>query len=128
MTNAKQRRQRKLAAESAAIERRLKNAVAVNPDGPVLGRSNIAYELAERTRGTAHGGMGMIAKVVKHSGLAEEIDSALHLLKIHRPYHESDHVLNVASAPRGALTYPLRSGEGLEVISLGPMVYLASKE
>ena len=72
--------------------------------------------------------MGLIAKVVKHSCLAEEIDSALHLLKIHKPYHESDHVLNVASAPRGALTYPLRSGEGLEVISLGPMVYLASKE
>ncbi len=32
------------------------------------------------------------------------------------------------SAPRGALTYPLRSREGLEVISLGPMAYLASKE
>ncbi len=32
------------------------------------------------------------------------------------------------SAPRGALTYPLFSGEGLEVISLGPVVHLASKE
>ena len=32
------------------------------------------------------------------------------------------------SAPRGALTYPLRSREGLEVISLGPMAYLDSKE
>jgi hypothetical protein len=32
------------------------------------------------------------------------------------------------SAPRGALTYPLFSREGLEVISLGPVVYLASKE
>ena len=31
------------------------------------------------------------------------------------------------SAPRGALTYPLRSREGLEVISLGPMAYPASK-
>ncbi len=40
--------------------------------------------------------MGLIAKVVKHSCLAEEIDSALHPLKIHKPYHESDHVLNVA--------------------------------
>ena len=96
MTNAKRRRQAKLATEKAAIERRLEDAVAINPDGPLLGQANITYELAERTRGTAHGGMGMIAKVVKHSGLAEEIDSALHLLKIHRPYHESDHVLNVA--------------------------------
>ena len=97
MTKTKARRQRKLAAESAAIERQLKNAVAVNPDGPVLGRSNISYELAERTRrGTAHGGMGMIAKLVERVGLAGEIDSSLHLLKLHKPYHESDHVLNIA--------------------------------
>jgi hypothetical protein len=65
---------------------------------------------------------------VESVGLADEIDQSLHLLKLHKPYHESDHVLNFASAPRGALTYPPRSGEGLEVISLGPMVYLASKE
>ena len=32
------------------------------------------------------------------------------------------------SAPRGALTYPLRSRERLEVISLGPMAYPASKD
>ena len=96
MTNGKRRRQRKLAAEKAAIERRLKNAVAINLGGPVLGRANIAYELAERTRGTAHGGMGMIARLVETVGLAEEIDSSLHLLKLHKPYHESDHVLNIA--------------------------------
>ena len=28
--------------------------------------------------------------------MADEIDSSLHLLKIHRPYYESDHVLNIA--------------------------------
>ena len=32
------------------------------------------------------------------------------------------------SAPRGALTYPLLSREGLEVISLGPMAHLDSKD
>ena len=32
------------------------------------------------------------------------------------------------TAPRGALTYPPRSGEGLEVSSLGPMVDPDSKE
>lgn len=45
-----------------------------NFDRPVLGRANIAYELSERTKGTAHGGMGMIAKLVNAVGLAEEID------------------------------------------------------
>ena len=128
MNKAKARRQRRLAAEKTAIERRLAEAVVVNLGGPVLGRANIAYELAERTKAVAHGGMGMIAKLVEAVGLAEQIDSSLHLLKLHKPYHESDHVLNIASAPRGALTYPPLSGEGLEVTSLGPMVYPASKE
>jgi hypothetical protein len=96
VTNAKRRRQHKLAAEKAAMERRLRNAVAVNPDGPVLGRANIAYELAERTKAVAHGGMGMIAKLVATVGLAAEIDSSLQLLKLHKPYLESDHVLNIA--------------------------------
>jgi len=29
-------------------------------------------------------------------GLAEEIDSSVNLLKLYKPYHESDHVLNIA--------------------------------
>ena len=29
-------------------------------------------------------------------GFAEEVDRVLHLLKRHLPYHESDHVLNIA--------------------------------
>ncbi len=96
MTNAKARRQRKLATEKAAIERRLAAAVAPNASGPVLGRANIAYELSQRTKAVAHGGMGMIAKLVETVGLAEEIDSSLALLKLHKPYYESDHVLNIA--------------------------------
>ncbi len=31
------------------------------------------------------------------AGLIGDIDTNLHLLKIHLPYHESDHVLNIAS-------------------------------
>jgi len=33
---------------------------------------------------------------VRKLGLAEAIDRRLHLLQIHLPYHESDHVLNLA--------------------------------
>jgi hypothetical protein len=76
------------------LRRRLADAVAPNPAGPVLGRANIGYELSERTKGTAHGGMGMIALLVGEVGLASEIDESVQLLKCHRPYHESDHVLN----------------------------------
>jgi len=64
--------------------------------GPVLGRANIAYELSARTKATGHGGIGLVAKLIGEIGLAGEIDAALELLKLHKPYYESDHVLNVA--------------------------------
>ncbi len=96
MSKNRRTRTARLRAEETAIERRLARAVAPNLAGPMLGRANIAYELSERTKGTAHGGMGAIAKLVSTSGLAGEIDRSLELLKLHKPYHESDHVLNIA--------------------------------
>jgi hypothetical protein len=40
--------------------------------------------------------MGLIAGLVASVDLAGEIDSSLELLQVHRPYFESDHVLNIA--------------------------------
>lgn len=57
---------------------------------------NIHYEMADKTRGISYGGIGAIALMVDKLGLCQEIDSRLHLLKRHLPYHESDHVLNIA--------------------------------
>lgn len=68
----------------------------MNPGGPVLRGGNIEYELPARTSGIAHGGMGMVQRVVRRIGLAEAIDAKVEVLKIHKPYHESDHVLNIA--------------------------------
>jgi Transposase DDE domain group 1 len=96
MSKTRRTRTARLRAEERAIQRRLEQAVRPNMSGPVLGRANIAYELSARTKATAHGGIGMIAKLVRNVGLAEEIDSSLELLKLHKPYHESDHVLNIA--------------------------------
>jgi DDE family transposase len=93
---ARRRLRAKLASEGCSVRRRLAAAVAPNFSGPVLGRANIVYELAERSRGTAHGGMGLVAKLVRALGLAEEVDTSLRLLSQHRPYYESDHVLNIA--------------------------------
>src|SRR5579863_121262 len=92
----KQRVRRQLAREARLLDRRLEAAVVPNSCGPVLGRANVVYELAERSRGTAHGGMGLICRVVDTLGLAEEINSSVRLLRLHKPYYESDHVLNVA--------------------------------
>jgi Transposase DDE domain group 1 len=96
MSKDRRKRAALLRGEQAAIERRLKRAVRPNFTGPVLGRTNIAYELSARTKATAHGGMGAIAKLVTSCGLAGEIDRSLELLKLHKPYYESDHVLNIA--------------------------------
>ncbi|HUP68344.1 MAG TPA: IS1380 family transposase [Acidimicrobiales bacterium] len=96
MSKAKRELRRCLAREQRAIERRLEDAVAPNGTGPVLGRATIAYELSGRTKATAHGGMGMVARLVAGVGLAGEIDASVHVLRQHRPYHESDHVMNIA--------------------------------
>jgi hypothetical protein len=58
--------------------------------------ANIHYELADRTRATAHGGIGAMHLLVRTLGLERAINEGLGLLKIHRPYHDSDHVLNIA--------------------------------
>ena len=46
--------------------------------------------------GRAYGGNGRMQELVCTLGLAEAIDQRLHLLKMQLPYHESDHVLNLA--------------------------------
>jgi hypothetical protein len=58
--------------------------------------SNIHYELADKVRGLGPGGIGMMHLLARRTGLIEALDARLHLLKEHKPYHESDHVLNIA--------------------------------
>jgi len=58
--------------------------------------SNIHYELAGRSAGLGVGGIGLAHQLAHRTGLIEAIDRRLHLLKQHKPYHESDHVLNLA--------------------------------
>ena len=63
---------------------------------PMLSGRNIHFEMAQRGRATNCGGIGAIHLLGHKLGLAREIDARLHLLKRHLPYHESDHVLNLA--------------------------------
>jgi hypothetical protein len=62
----------------------------------MLKGSNIHYEMTGRAGAVNCGGIGAMHLMVQRLGLVEEIDSNLHLLKVHLPYHESDHVLNIA--------------------------------
>jgi Transposase DDE domain group 1 len=92
--NAKIHRQ--LANRKSRIERRLDKKRLGNLDHPMFTAANIHYEIADRTRGLAHGGIGAIHLLARRIGLIDAINEKLHLLKIHLPYHESDHVLNLA--------------------------------
>ena len=58
--------------------------------------SNIHYESADRVRGLSAGGIGALFLLAQRIELVKDIDRNLHLLKRHLPYHESDHVLNIA--------------------------------
>lgn len=52
--------------------------------------------MATRTEATNHGGIALAHRVAMRTGLVANIDEKLELLKAHAPYHESDHVLNIA--------------------------------
>jgi hypothetical protein len=78
------------------IERRLRPRAWEPQNRCMFRASNIHYEMAERTRGFAYGGLGALHLVAQRTGLVAALDQELHLLKRHLPYHESDHVLNIA--------------------------------
>jgi hypothetical protein len=63
---------------------------------PMFTASNIHYEIANRTRGLSCGGIGAIHQLVRAVGLVDALDRNVELFKVHLPYHESDHILNIA--------------------------------
>jgi hypothetical protein len=92
--NAKIRRQ--LDNRKRRIQRRLDKTRLGSLDRPMFTATNIHYEIAHRSRGLAHGGIGAFHLLARKIGLIDAIDDQLHLLKVHLPYYESDHVLNLA--------------------------------
>jgi hypothetical protein len=78
------------------ILRRLEHQPGVERPEPMMTASNIHYQIAEKVRGLAPGGIGAIHLLARKLGLIEDINRDLHLLKRHQPYFESDHVLNIA--------------------------------
>ncbi len=87
---------RRLRRRKERIARRLQPRAWHEQTHPMFSAKNIHYDLAERTRGLACGGIGAMHLLARRTGLIDAIDQKLHLLKRHLPYHESDHVLNMA--------------------------------
>jgi hypothetical protein len=92
--NAKIRQ--KLAHRKRRLQRRLDPSDLRGCDQPMFTARNIHYEIGHRTHGLAYGGIGAMHLLARKLGLIDAIDQRLHLLQIHLPYHESDHVVNIA--------------------------------
>jgi Transposase DDE domain group 1 len=92
--NAKIRKH--LARCKRRIARRLDKHDNRGCERPMMTAANIHYEVAGRTRATIAGGIGAIHLLARKLGLVRALDHQLQLLKIHLPYHESDHVLSIA--------------------------------
>src|SRR5271169_5231386 len=78
------------------IKKRLDDSPGPERCVPMMTATNIHYEYADRVRGLSAGGIGAIFLLAQKIELVKDIDRNLHLLKRHLPYHESDHVLNIA--------------------------------
>ena len=94
-TGKKAERKRMLRNRQRRIVNRLRERVWAPQDRPMFRASNIHYELADKARGLSAGGIGAVHLVARRTGLINALDEKLHLLKVHLPYHESDHVLNI---------------------------------
>ena len=88
-TNILRKRKRNLA-------KRLERKQWAEQREPMFRARNIHYEMAGRARAIDCGGIGGLHALAQGVGLIDAIDESLHLLKRHLPYHESDHVLNIA--------------------------------
>jgi hypothetical protein len=92
----KQKDTRILNKRKENLAKRLERKQFPEQSKPFLKAQNIHYEMAERVRAIECGGIGAFHLLACNSGLVEAINEKVHLLKRHLPYHESDHVLNIA--------------------------------
>ena len=78
------------------IKKRLAGQLLDPPPDPMFTATNIHYEVAGRTRAVGSGGIGAVHQLVRAVGLVDALDRNVQLLQVHLPYHESDHILNIA--------------------------------
>ena len=91
--NAKIRRQ--LNARKRRVDARIDKA---NWSGvsPMIGTPAVNYQLADKQQAISAGGIGIIMQLIQRLELRKHINQAISLLKLHLPYDEADHVLNIA--------------------------------
>lgn len=92
----------KLARRKRRIEKRLQSArdgrfVRMMSGAPaVFSTAGMKYELADKTQAIVYGGVPLMMRVARESGLVDAIDSGVPIFQWRCPDYESDHVLNLA--------------------------------
>lgn len=66
--------------------------------GRVLRMPKLHAELDERAPWTPYGGLALFAESCRRLRVAESLDDHVEVLKVHLPYHESDHILAQAAS------------------------------
>jgi len=61
--------------------------------GRVTRLPRLHLEVAERSTVTPYGGLALAAAFLRRFRVAQAIDERVHVLKLHLPFHESDHVM-----------------------------------
>ncbi len=108
---SQKKRAKILKKKGRKVTERLKKKNYEDQKKPMITASNIHYEMSEKTSAMSYGGIGAIHTMVNQVGLIDDLNEHLDLLKVHLPYHESDHILNI--------TYnALLGGQRLEDIEL----------
>jgi hypothetical protein len=86
-----------MAAEKRRIQRRLiKAAKRKENKKPVISGKKAKYDYSDRGMATKFGGVQAVNAMLRNLRFHQRIDEHINLLKQHKPYHESDHVLNIA--------------------------------
>lgn len=91
----KKKDRKALKIRESEICERLANEHEVR-SSPMMSASNVSYEVMERLEATAWGGVSAMHQLAQRIGLVHSLDEKVHVLKVHKPYHESDHILNIA--------------------------------
>jgi len=92
----KQQDSEEIGRRKGRLDERLGRDSWPDKGGPVLVGGNEQLSMSQRVRSTAVGGIGLVHRLVRQVGLPKLIDEAVRVFKVHCPYRESDHVLNIA--------------------------------
>lgn len=94
--NRKQRRWQR--REQHRIQRRLKRAEGGQESrhgAQEMSGNGVVYDVSDRCRAIPYGGIGVVHKLARSVGLVDAIDRELDILMLHKPYRDSDHILNI---------------------------------